>query len=458
MDLPINTLKNQHLPLLYSSEILEGNNEDFERKLVDIVKTYIAYKPLEEIKLKDVRKHVQDITGIVHEKALVKNCLNQVLAANIENEEERVCSQNVTTSNDEDNESSNFVKVKVKSGNMCFLSPALQNVIGVAEESRFQVVALLWKYIKANELQNPLNRREILCDDKLKALFGRNKVTMTRMNTLLTPHVRSKADQCEWSTSTPEKEFDSIVDDSTVHSSKQKKQPKSQTRKKRKSRTDVKTGAKGGFSTQSDLMSPILRDFLAISDDNLPRSQIVKGIWEYIKTHDLQNPDNRREIFCDEAMKKVFRRPLITMFNMNRLLTVHVKSKAQWESGDHQFDYDLLELDDNEWKLKVGDSETTKRKRIKLEAKRNGTQKTRGGFSMEVPLSNELVSFMGGEKAEATRSEVVSHLWQYIRKHNLQNPKNRQQILCDDTLRKLTGQDVVTQFTINRYIQPHFLN
>jgi hypothetical protein len=47
-----------------------------------------------------------------------------------------------------------------------------------------------WAYIKTKDLQNPGNKREILCDDALKAVFeGKDKVTMFEMNKLLTPHL-----------------------------------------------------------------------------------------------------------------------------------------------------------------------------------------------------------------------------------------------------------------------------
>jgi upstream activation factor subunit UAF30 len=40
----------------------------------------------------------------------------------------------------------------------------------------------LWAYIKSNDLQDPKDKRNILCDDKLKTLFQRDKVNMFKMN------------------------------------------------------------------------------------------------------------------------------------------------------------------------------------------------------------------------------------------------------------------------------------
>ncbi len=45
--------------------------------------------------------------------------------------------------------------------------------------------------IKKHELQNPENRREILADDNLEAVFGKKKVTMFEMNKYLTQHLTS---------------------------------------------------------------------------------------------------------------------------------------------------------------------------------------------------------------------------------------------------------------------------
>lgn len=40
----------------------------------------------------------------------------------------------------------------------------------------------LWEYIREHKLQNPLNKAEILCDDKFKALFNTDKIHMFTMN------------------------------------------------------------------------------------------------------------------------------------------------------------------------------------------------------------------------------------------------------------------------------------
>ncbi len=69
-------------------------------------------------------------------------------------------------------------------------SPQLAAVVGTNQLPRGQVVSKMWDYIKKNNLQNPQNKREILADDKLQAVFGKKKVTMFEMNKHLAQHLK----------------------------------------------------------------------------------------------------------------------------------------------------------------------------------------------------------------------------------------------------------------------------
>ncbi len=57
----------------------------------------------------------------------------------------------------------------------------------------------------------------------------------------------------------------------------------------------------------------------------LPRGEVVSKVWEYIKAHNLQNPENRREILADDKLRKVFGKDKVTMFEMNKHLAQHLK-------------------------------------------------------------------------------------------------------------------------------------
>ncbi|CAA0827170.1 SWIB/MDM2 domain superfamily protein [Striga hermonthica] len=69
------------------------------------------------------------------------------------------------------------------------ISVTLQSLVGAPEASRAQVVKKVWEHIKLHNLQNPSNKKEILCDAKLKKLFdGKDKVGFLEIGKLLTPH------------------------------------------------------------------------------------------------------------------------------------------------------------------------------------------------------------------------------------------------------------------------------
>ncbi len=69
-------------------------------------------------------------------------------------------------------------------------SPELAAVIGAGTVTRGDMVSKIWVYIKKNNLQNPANKREIIADDKLKAVFGVPKCTMFEMNKYLAKHLK----------------------------------------------------------------------------------------------------------------------------------------------------------------------------------------------------------------------------------------------------------------------------
>ena len=57
---------------------------------------------------------------------------------------------------------------------------------------------------------------------------------------------------------------------------------------------------------------------------DLPRTQVVKKVWAYIKKNDLQNPKNRRNILADDKLKAVFKKKEVTMFEMTKLVNQHI--------------------------------------------------------------------------------------------------------------------------------------
>lgn len=58
----------------------------------------------------------------------------------------------------------------------------------------------------------------------------------------------------------------------------------------------------------------------------MPRGQVVKKLWEYIKEHNLQNPENKRNIKADDKLRPLFNgKDEVTMFEMTKLVSSHMK-------------------------------------------------------------------------------------------------------------------------------------
>ncbi|RGP81512.1 swib mdm2 domain [Fusarium longipes] len=69
------------------------------------------------------------------------------------------------------------------------LSETLSELVGETQLSRPQVVKKLWEHIKANDLQDPKDKRQIICDDKMHAVFKQAKVDMFKMNKDIGSHL-----------------------------------------------------------------------------------------------------------------------------------------------------------------------------------------------------------------------------------------------------------------------------
>jgi chromatin remodeling complex protein RSC6 len=69
-------------------------------------------------------------------------------------------------------------------------SKELAAVVGAAPLARTEVVSKVWEYIRKHKLQNPANKREIIADPKLAAVFGQPKCTMFEMNKFLAKHLK----------------------------------------------------------------------------------------------------------------------------------------------------------------------------------------------------------------------------------------------------------------------------
>ena len=90
-----------------------------------------------------------------------------------------------------------------------------------------------------------------------------------------------------------------------------------------------KKKAKSARKPNAAFMKPLnpSKELAAIVGGNaLPRTEVVKKVWAYIKKNNLQDAKNRRAINADDKLKAVFGgKKQVTMFEMTKLLSNHLK-------------------------------------------------------------------------------------------------------------------------------------
>ena len=88
---------------------------------------------------------------------------------------------------------------------------------------------------------------------------------------------------------------------------------------KKVEKTDKPVGGARGGITAPVTPSPELAEI--VGKDDLPRSEMVSKVWEYIKKHKLQDPKDGRQINADAKLEKVFGQKSASMFEMIKLLS-----------------------------------------------------------------------------------------------------------------------------------------
>ncbi|XP_028764153.1 upstream activation factor subunit spp27-like isoform X1 [Neltuma alba] len=192
---------------------------------------------------------------------------------------------------------------------LCSLSPQLQEFVGAPEMARTEVVKQLWAYIREKNLQDANNRRNIICDEPLRALFGVDSINMFQMNKALSKHI--------WPL-----DSDDVIQVKSAPKEKQKKQEREEDPDEPKRKEKRQKGGKSGFLAPLQL-SDALVNFLGTGENALSRSDVIKRMWDYIKGNNLQDPSDKRIIICDEKLKELFDVDSFNGFTVSKLLAPH---------------------------------------------------------------------------------------------------------------------------------------
>ena len=100
---------------------------------------------------------------------------------------------------------------------------------------------------------------------------------------------------------------------------------------KKSSSSRSKTGGKkktAGRKPNAAFMAPVTPDNAlsqVVGSKPLPRTELTKKLWAYIKKNSLQDAKNRRMIKADDNLRPIFGKPQVNMFEMTKLVNKHVR-------------------------------------------------------------------------------------------------------------------------------------
>ncbi|CAK9217179.1 unnamed protein product [Sphagnum troendelagicum] len=199
------------------------------------------------------------------------------------------------------------------------------------------------------------------------------------------------------------------------------------------------SGGAGGLNKLCSL-SPELQ--AVVGETELPRTQVVKLLWAYIRENGLQDPENRRKIICNDVLRILFNTDSTDMFKMNKLLSKHI-----WP------------LENGSTVVTCPDNAEPRPKKPKIEKSEagDGGRGRSSGFLAPIPISEGLAKFLGAEDGKVSRADAVKRIWDYIKENNLQDPTNKKMIVCDSKLQELFECDTFVGFGLTKLLSPHFL-
>ncbi|CAI0375442.1 unnamed protein product, partial [Linum tenue] len=364
---------------------------------------------------------------------------------------------------------------------LCRLSPQLEEFLGAPEMARTEVVKQLWVYIKEKELQDPSNKRNILCDEPLRTIFCVDSINMFEMNKALTKHI--------W----PLDSYDVIPVNTAIQKEKINQQENEEDDPGWKEKRQ-KGGTKG-------YMAPLQLSDLETTTNTIVHQKLEEDF-----------PVNLTD-------KKGFIREQVDLF-----LQSQFEEQAAEVAGDNEYEEEEeegsaandresgvkggneLEEDKEEEEETVGRSSKRKTRAKGRSRKQPGEGKKSGGgsFTKLCLLSPQLEEFLGALEMARTENQMIQEgkrsgrkaepkdLWPLssfripskvpwhrstcnvsIRGHQENvglhkaeqtfryvvtlDPSDKRKIICDEKLRELFDVDSFVGFTVTKLLSAHFV-
>lgn len=165
----------------------------------------------------------------------------------------------------------------------------------------------------------------------------------------------------------------------------------------------------------------------------LPKQKVIKCIWKYIKQNNLQNPNQGDLIILDNQLRHALKIVQTTEIHIMELFSLVSSIYA-----NRTIDIDI-DIEGNQ-------NSSKKRKHLQNE-------------NIYFNYSNALSKLMNTQRA-MTRNRIMKNVWNYIQRHNLQNPLDKKEITLDEKISELTNGycTTVTMFELSTFINEHILS
>lgn len=179
---------------------------------------------------------------------------------------------------------------------VCGVSPELQAIVGEPTMARTEIVKQLWAYIRRNNLQDPNNKRKIICNDELRLVFETDSTDMFKMNKLLAKHITS-----------------------LEHT----KEPGPDSKRLKKSDKEVDAAPDAQDGQYPVVISDGLAEFLGTREREIVQSEALRLVWEYIEANNLEDQRNNM-ILCDRKLQQLFACESLSASGVSKMLAHHL--------------------------------------------------------------------------------------------------------------------------------------
>lgn len=202
------------------------------------------------------------------------------------------------------------------------LSEPMAAFLGLERCPRTMVVKKIWEYVKANDLQDPKDRRRIILDDKLKTLFPGKTINMFSMQKVLSKHVfvEDRVESSEYEEDDSEGEESgsgSEEEESEEERPKKKRAPAKKAPAAKKAKAAGGAAKPNGF-TKPCKLAPDLAEWMGV--ETASRPAITSYLWKYAKERNLQDPANKQFILADETLKALTGEERFKAFSFGKLI------------------------------------------------------------------------------------------------------------------------------------------